>query len=261
MRNSREKLGKITSELLTFWEAHKQAIAGIADGMLRHVYLFIALKSTKSLAAIKKLCEEGYYEDAAIIGRSLLENLINLAYLSQSKRERIKRIKLFLGQLLLDNFRSIGNDTELRRKKAFKEYLKNNEIDHQKAVAMHKKEQLKKRRSSGYNRNEWSCLTLEAMAIAVKRKPYYRKAYKNLCKFSHLHPAAMKLYLLPRRDGSFTAIDFPRIDDDRFLKVALLTSIDCYAQILGILVREINGFDTTKLDQVYKTIIAEYQAS
>lgn len=45
---------------------------------------FILRKSTKTLKAVCELCLKGYGEDAQVLGRTILENFLTLAFICKS---------------------------------------------------------------------------------------------------------------------------------------------------------------------------------
>jgi len=69
---------EINKKLLNFIDNEfKVKIVYIESG-LKYASSFLFAKSTKTFRALNILCQNGYGEDAAILARSVLENVINL---------------------------------------------------------------------------------------------------------------------------------------------------------------------------------------
>ena len=51
---------------------------------------FILKKSTKTLKAVCELSSKGYGEDAQVLGRTIFENALNLAFISNSDSKEMR---------------------------------------------------------------------------------------------------------------------------------------------------------------------------
>ncbi|TGE35852.1 hypothetical protein E4K67_22295 [Desulfosporosinus fructosivorans] len=79
----------------------------IPDNDLADVTMFMLAKFYKTLLAFRLLIVSGFEEDASILLRTLLENLINLVYISEKPQDRIKLFIEFdhiIRKRILDRF-------------------------------------------------------------------------------------------------------------------------------------------------------------
>ncbi|MBI4834016.1 MAG: hypothetical protein HY811_04250 [Planctomycetes bacterium] len=200
-------------------------------------------KSTKTFRAIQCLCnpvDMGYGEDAIILVRSLLENLMSLAYIvkPQNEEEQNRRAELFKNWLILDlyNFKK-----ELKECSSMKTRL-NQEIEQIDPAGDRYceadrlfNEEIKKLKQNGYKTNKysWSGLSLKWMAEEVGLlELYYKIVYWHYSQLVHPHPGCIDSYITQLPDSNINICDMP---DSSWIEDALFSSFDCYRQIARLI--------------------------
>lgn len=261
--HSNPKLLAIHKKLLDFVENDvKNTTHHTAPGFRDTCYVLFA-KSTKAFRAIQHLCNNGigYGEDAIILTRSLLENLITLAYISnpQSTDERERRAKLFINWIIIDGNRlkdrlKDGDPVKAQLEQNLKIMDPNGEI-YKKAKRLFQ-EQCCNICKSGRRQNKWSWsgLSIKDMAEEVGLlEPYYNKVYWLYSQIVHPHPGGSSSYMKPNPSGEGVIIcDTP---NSGWIEEALFSSFDCYRQIL----RVINNISNPSLNNRLAEIEKEYE--
>lgn len=203
---------------------------GISNFDLVNIFLFA--KSTKTFRALFILCHQHYGEDAAILARSILENLINLAYIEKEASE--DRAELFVGYSILDNKKkveSIKNDPSFEKLDIEKKFNNNLGKNLELSIKIHKTECKRIKKAGRYDikKHSWSCLSIKDMAIETGLKsPYYDKVYWLISQFTHPHAGGSKGYLYKDKDG-LTINDLP---SEIWAEESLVVGFDCYSRIL-----------------------------
>jgi len=215
------------------------------------VYLFT--KSTKTYRAIQHLCNNGYGEDAIILSRSLLENLINFAYIAnpQQEEERERRAKLFVGWIIIDfqrKLRDLKNTDAVRIQieKNLKTYKPDWDVNklHQEECNNHKT------KGKETNNRSWSVLSIKNMATEIGLLELYYKEYWLYSQIVHPHPGGSPSYMKYDTNRDIVTNDMP---SNAWIEKALLSSIDCYIMLVGL----INNVFDLKLDDKIKAIDTE----
>lgn len=223
--------------------------------------LFIFAKSTKTYRAIEHLCNKGigYGEDAIILSRSLLENLINLAYISNphQEKEREHHAKLFVNWLIIDLKRkrdALPSNDPIRPQ--LEQYLKEYEnigVNYDEINKLHQEEcNNHKTKDKQSDKRFWSGLSIKNMAEEIGLlDPYYNKVYWMYSKIAHPHPGGSSSYMKPNPDGNGIIID--DTPNPAWIEDALVSSLDCYIRLVGL----INNIFDLKLDSKLKEIDTE----
>ncbi len=226
---------------------------------LRVVSLFLFAKSTKTFRALTVLCSKGYGEDAVILARSILENLICLTYIQKDESQH--RAELFMYHSFIDHKEKAE---QIKDDYCIKEYIEQTNVkldddfegNYNKAIKMRKDEceKIKKTQKYKVDRYSWSGLSIRDMAIETELKDfYYDQVYWLISQFSHPNPSASYTYLKIKEDG-LNIIDKP---NEKWVKQALTLGFDCYLKII-LLVNEVFslGFENeiTKLGKEYVEI-------
>ena len=217
---------------------------------------FLLAKSTKTFRAIHLLCDKGYGEDAIILTRSLLENLISFAYISQpqSDEEKEHRAKLFRGWLIIDFRRKIkklkdADPLKPQLEQSLKEIDLNGNI-YANVNKLHQ-EECQKLKESGKQLNKWSwsCLSLKDMANEIGLlDPYYNKVYSFYSQIAHPHPGGSIPYRKLSPNGKEVLIyDAP---SSELVEEALVSSFDCYFKIVELTIRIFNLNPNKKMEEI-----------
>lgn len=228
------ELLKIIKELLDFVDdkikpaiiesLNKQGISSFDS-----VDIFLFTKSTKTFRALFILCHQKYGEDAAVLARSILENLINLAYIKKGGSRR--RAKLFSIYSFIARKKFMNNNPDVG-KRIDKEFYHRHGKSLRTAEAFYKKECARIKKKYGRrDNNRWSCLSIKEMCGAVGKKFkkfYYNKVYRKLCQFSHPDVDGSKGYFYEDKDG-LTINDLP---NGIWVEESLVVGFDCYSRIL-----------------------------
>ncbi|MEK7449081.1 MAG: DUF5677 domain-containing protein [Planctomycetota bacterium] len=267
------KLIEIYKKMLDFVDADvKQAIHDHVKTQrgFKDTCFVIFAKSTKTYRAIQQLCNNGlgYGEDAIILTRSLLENLINLAYIAnpQKEEEREHRAELFANWLLIDLKRKIDksrhNDPlKLQLEAHFKRYQSIG-ADYDKMNELHKEECRKVKPNSDPSKNwSWSGLSLGGMAKDVDSSipqtklytTYHNESYWLYSQIVHLHPGGCNSYMKSSPTGNGIVIH----DElgPEWIKESLCSSFEYYSKIVE-LINNIFNLNLTKLYDIAKDYVA-----
>lgn len=221
------------------------------------VSVFLLAKSTKTFRALNILCDKGFGQDAAILVRSILENLINLAYIE--KNESQHRAELFIYHSLLDNekkLKKIKDDPDIVKICKDMEiffYDKYNKNLLERISKIYKTE-CKKIEAIGKSqrKNSWSCLSIGDMAIEVKLEDlYYKKAYWLISQFAHSHVGASNSYFKEKLDGEILIVDNSSGD---WVEESLTLGFDCYLRFLYL----INKIFKLEFESKIKILEKEY---
>ena len=240
MENAKNIL-KLNKELLDFVEKEIKPKIKNLDSSLQDVTVFLLAKSTKSFRALNILCEKGFGEDAAIIARSILENLITLSYINKENSE--ERAELFSGYAAINREEKIKElkedkeDIDLLSEIEIKE--KENKDDGIDVVKdriekIRNKECQRIKNNSEYKtvKYSWSCLSIKDMAKETGLyKIYYNQIYWLICQFSHPDSRSSKSYMYKNKRGVMIINDFP---NNLWVEESLVLGIDCYIRMLGI---------------------------
>ena len=219
-------------------------------GSFKIICLVLFTKSTKTFRAIQHLCGKGigYGEDAMILTRSLLENLINLAYIAnpQQEEERERRAKLFANWLIIDLKRKIdGLPSNDPLKPQLEEHFKNWQsigVDYGKINELHQDE-CQKLRATGKqpNKRYWSCLSIKGRAEEVGLLPAYNGIYWICSKIAHPDPGVTNFYVNEMPDRNSIIYDTP---NPTLIEETLAFSFDYYIRMVGL----INNIFNLRLD-------------
>ncbi len=251
-----EQLLKFNKKLLDFVDSRLKLKITKREAGLTDVGVFLFAKSTKTFRALNMLCQSGFGQDAATLARSLLENLINLAYMEKDESQH--RAKLFIYQSLLDNkmkldqikddpdIVKICKDMEKKFHDKYGEVLeKTSEIHNQECEKI-------KALGKDQKKYSWSCLSIKDMAIETGLVDfYYNKAYWIISQFAHSHVGASNSYLKEKPDGEIIIIDGPCKD---WVEESLTLGFDCYLKILHL----INKILELEFESEIKVIEEEY---
>jgi hypothetical protein len=237
-------------------------------GLKEAVCVLLFAKSTKTFRAIQHLCDppdRGYGEDAIILVRSLLENLINLAYIvkPQQEKEREERAELFESWLIIDYNRfkkglkeCSSLKTQLRQ---ILQKIDLNDVRYNKAKSLFDKE-CERLEKNNYKTNKWSWsgLSLKWMAEEVGLLDlYYNVVYWEYSQIVHPHPGCIDSYIKRLPDGNLNICDTP---GSGLVESALASSFDCYRQILRLIndIFSINLSDKlTEIENEWGNLITE----
>lgn len=189
-------------------------------------------KSTKTFRALFILCHQCYGEDAAILARSLLENVINLAYIRKSDSKH--RAKLFALYSLVANDNFIKENPEISVRIS-REFYKKWEKGFKIAQTFHKKECRRiKNKYSKSNDRSWSGMSVKKMCTIVGKrfnKLYYNKIYWKLCQFSHSDNNALCSYIFEQNDNIIIN-DMP---SKSWVEESLILGFDCYYRVINLI--------------------------
>jgi hypothetical protein len=221
-----KSLLQLNNELLSLAETKFRFKSITRESRIKDVCIFILAKSTKTFRASIILCNQGYGEDSAVLIRSLLENLINLAYI---KKEGEETAKLFILYPLLDNkkkLEAMKNDNLLNKhNKLYREEIET-------AVDMHKKQCEKIKNACKRDDNHrWACISLKEMAIETGLEiPYYDKVYWLISQIAHTNASNSDSFINVTED-TLIVDDLP---SEKWVDESLIVAFDCYAKILHL---------------------------
>jgi hypothetical protein len=199
----------------------------------KQIAIFLFAKSTKTARAIQLLCSKGFGQDAAILTRSLLENLITLSYIG--KQDTDKRAKLFAGHFTVDYRKYLEKHNELLSDKRYLQIDSNVKKRHDEiydeTIRLKKVEcnRIKDTGCYGINQNSWSCLSLSGMAKETNLVVYYDRVYWLVSQFSHPHLASSAGYVVENGDGSFIINDMP---SEVFIQETLVIVMNVHLMII-----------------------------
>lgn len=249
-----KQLLEIGKKLIDFVDNELKPKITKSDSSLNDISIFLFAKSTKTFRALFILCAERYGEDAAILARSLLENLINLAYIEKEESEH--RAELFISHSVLDNKKKVDS---IKNDPAFKKLDIERKFDDRfggslETIRKMQKEECEKVKKIGKYRIKkysWSCLSIKDMAIETGLKsPYYDKVYWLISQFSHPHVGSSKGYLYKDKTG-FTINDLP---SKIWVEESLVLGFDCYSKMVHL----INKLFKLNLKSQIKLLEKEY---
>lgn len=219
------------------------------------IAIFLFTKSTKTARAIQSLCLEGFGQDAAILARSLLENLIVLSYIGKEDTDR--RAKLFFGHSEIDYKNYFDKNSYLlddERYSKIDEGVKKRHNEIYKETVGLKKEECERIKQKGYklDKKSWSCLSLSKMAEETGLgEIYYGKAYWFISQFSHPHLGSFKGYIVENNNGSLIVNDMP---SEIFVQDALEIAVNAYLMIIN----KFNDIFQLGLDQLINPFFNDY---
>ena len=257
-----EELLAISKELLGFADNELKPKITATEPGFKDVTLVFFAKSTKTFRAICELCSGGFGEDAAILVRTLLENVIGLSYIA--KEESQHRAQLFACYSLIDRKRKadqIKNDPVLKGhlKDIDRKFNDKFGKDYDNAVKLCSDE-CKKIESLGRYQTKkysWSCLSVRDMAADTGLKElYFDKVYWMISQFAHPDASAFGNYVHgDKNDLNF--IDRPSM---QWVKESLVSGFDCYSKMIR-LVNQIFDVDLLaridELEEKYVKVVGE----
>lgn len=259
----KEQLLAINKKLLDFADNDFKPKNIDMKDFLQHVSIFLFAKSTKTFRALIVLCSEGYGQDAAILARSMLENIINLAYINKDDKQN--RAKLFITYSLINREGKVGQiksnqnlrkyynkDIEKKFMQKFGKYLSE-------AKEIRDKEYKKIKKIKGKNKiskYSWSHLSIKEMIKEFDNEKcefenlYYNQVYWLVSQFSHPDINSSVNYV-EEKNGSILVKDMP---NNNWVEQSLVLGFDYYSKIL----RLINEIFELGLDSKIKVLEEEY---
>ena len=207
-------------------------------------------KAYKTQAAILLLCQQGYGQDAAILVRSLIELLITLLYiLKDPTDERIQRYFAY-DWIMRKKMYNYGK-TKPEILEILKERNQNlkqgdnpiEEVEKQ-AIAMQTKYNYKK---------DWSDKNMREMAEEVGRVDLYLTVYRLQSQIMHTAPRVMNEYVV--NDGKGITIEVGQ--NERWVEETLVTTFDCFYNIVGQYDKLLKLGFATKLDEIAKRYVEQ----
>lgn len=250
----KRQLLEINKKLLDFADNEfKPEIKNIEFG-IKYVGSFLFAKSTKTFRALFILCDKGYGEDAAILARSMLENVINFAYMNKDDKQN--RAELFIYHSFIDRKNKIKqtkNNQNYPQDIEEKFVNKFGEV-YEKAVKLQDKECKKIKEEGKYSikKQSWSCLSLANMAEEIKLKElYYDQIYWLTSNLSHPSDTASAGYIYEGEEDNVSVNDMPSVD---WVEESLILGFDYFYKMIE-LVNEIFELD---FDKKIKAIEEEY---
>ncbi len=180
---------------------------------------FFFSRSSKTFSAILILCQRGFGEDAAVLCRSLVENVVNFLYIRQDPAERADlylEYEYVLRHTYVEMLAATGSldGLAVRDENARKELRE-------------LYESVKKRYP---NRHLWSGKSLRVMADDVGLSAHYRFAYKYFSDLAHGAPSVIMGLLCPAEEPGFVRIDFGPTES--FIREATIWSCDLFWRVL-----------------------------
>jgi len=254
-----EKLLAIHKKLLDFVDNNVNKFPD-KPGLKNACCLLLFAKSTKTYRAIEHLCNKGigYGEDAIILSRSLLENLINLAYIANPKQEEEQkhRAELFSNWLLIDWNRfqkglkeCTSTKTQLRQILQEIDPTTDNYKNAEKLI----NDEIQRLKNNNHQttKRSWSGLGLKWMADEVGLLDfYYDVVYWHCSQIVHSHPGGIDSYIKRLPNGNINICDMPSPNS---IENALTVSLGCYFKVVTL----INNVFSFKLDDKLKEIDTE----
>ena len=273
MANNIEPLITVHKKLLAFVDIE---VISLMHGKIRtfpglkNLALFFFAKSTKTYRAINQLCGNGigYGEDATILARSLLENLINFSYIvnPKDKKEQEHRAELFANWLILDlkqriDSKETAKSTKEQLVKYFNEY-ESLGIDYEKMRELHQDECAKINKCDGKKKtSSWSGRSLGSMAKEVEKSfpttklfsTYYNEAYRLHSKIAHPDPGGSNSYIEKREpEGGLVIYAIP---NSHSIREALCSSFEYYSKLL-LLISDVFDLNLTKINDIANEYLA-----
>lgn len=205
---------------------------------------YLLKKSTKSLKAICELCTMDYGEDALVLGRTVFENSLTLAFIYKPESVELKDCfaNLFILHYLSDQDKIKKDLEELKKKGKCREWidkLENGESLQELVTANHEKDKTLRKRNHfvkkaqkyiseriqiELRKDTWNLLSIKNTALLVGEpyECYYHFVYWSLSK--HVHPSVL---------GSYSYYG-KSTQQDEFGECgrSLIISFDCYWRIV-----------------------------
>jgi len=245
---------EINKKLLNFIDNEfKVKIVYIESG-LKYASSFLFAKSTKTFRALNILCQNGYGEDAAILARSVLENVINLAYMNEDDKQN--RAELFIYHSFIDRKNKIKQieNNQYYPQNIEKKFTDKFEEVYKKAVKLQDYEckKIKSERKYNIKKQSWSCLSLANMAEETKLKElYYDQIYWLISNLSHPSDNASMNYIFENKNGGILINDMP---SDKWVEQSLILGFDCFYKMVQL----VNDIFELNFDNKIRIMEKEY---
>ena len=226
------KLDHLSNELLS---NHPEPTR-MKEGLL----LYAIAKSTKTIEAIKVLCEKGMGEDATILCRSLLELTVIVEYILQDETDQlVKRYFSFDWIQRRKMMKILEQSTEA--KKISEETMIVEEI---------KREAGEADKEFEYNYG-WSSESIGKMFTAVGKNKIYDTVYNIQCSFCHSNPRTMNDYI-KIENNQLVLQSGPSAN---LVKETLVITCSAYYELLF----QFNKFFKKNLDEELKSFEEEFK--
>lgn len=141
------------------------------------VLLFIFSKSLKTYKAILSLYNNGFYEDAIILSRSIFESYVNIAYIVIDYRKKNKKVTRYIRYFKYTENQSLLNQLDKSRLKESKLYRKS-KINSVRSGSIRFKHRY-------HNDKSWSGMNLKEMWNSINTKADLYPIYKNHSQYVH----------------------------------------------------------------------------
>ncbi|MEW5894190.1 MAG: DUF5677 domain-containing protein [Candidatus Omnitrophota bacterium] len=189
------ELDQISLSLLNMFDDRRLKLFSIPPH--KRIFLFFLTRALKTHQAIKILCREGFGQDAAVLLRSLLENLISFRYVLHHSEEADALAARFVAYKWVIFHRHLWEQEREEREKGDREYRL---FVQRKELILKNFEEFKTKYhiNSGRGLLTWSGRTVKDMAGIVSKDllKEYESMFRTCSKFTHPSIISDKEYMV-----------------------------------------------------------------
>ncbi|WP_211269608.1 DUF5677 domain-containing protein [Paenibacillus glacialis] len=164
----------------------------ISNTLISHLSLYFLTKFHKSMLSFRLLVVSGFYEDASIILRTMLESTITLLYISKSPEEEAERFV---------DYKSISDHKLLQ---FMDEYYSGHSIKSEQREQIEQAYDTKKEKFR--KKTQWSNKSLFDMAEEVDMTYWYKMMYPFDSSFVHSNINAASGFMIEDMEGLVVAV-------------------------------------------------------
>lgn len=187
-------------------------------------------KAQKNFGAILTLCKNGFAEDALILGRTLLEQVIAVKYISLNVERRlwdyldydVAMSEHYLEQKL-EKRQFLGLDYDI-------DAFKRNILELKEEIKGDGRDPDRFRDKYGEISNSWSKKSIGLMAEKTGLLWHYDTVYWLACNLSHSNPKGLYHFV----ETTDQAISFKPLPSTHFISQALVSSFESYGRMLDL---------------------------
>lgn len=190
------------------------------NNLKKIIATFGMAKGIKTHRSMVYLCKEGYGQDAAQLGRNLIELTVTMAFIFN--KDTNKRIKQYLSHyaIVMDKYSEEVKAAVAEGAKTFPNYPSQETIDE------HLKEALTwERKGMG-----WSNISLKDMAKEVGVYFFYNPVYRSQSNLTHSNSSSFVDYLWGK--DNYRTFDF--LSSDKWVLEALVLALACYLILIEV---------------------------
>lgn len=184
------------------------------------IVYFLFIKSYLTFKTIRLVCRKGFGFDSGILCRALLENLVNILYISKDPKERAELFLKYEAVLKKREMNDVESDKDWLEKKGMRKSILDNKqkIEREYNLVKHLYTDLRK---------GWSQKSIREMIAETEK--ILIPVFSILCSLTHPSPYSITDYI----EGIWDKEIIPQLyPNDKYLYEILPTSYNIFLQIL-----------------------------